>query len=71
MIVSTVLNLFFMPVAYLIVKSILDRNKPAMESAPQTSKVTLVDPQPETSQSDLIGVTALQPLLRNKGSRRN
>jgi HAE1 family hydrophobic/amphiphilic exporter-1 len=31
MIVSTVLNLFFIPVLYVIVKSILERNKPASE----------------------------------------
>ena len=31
MIVSTVLNLFFIPVLYVIVKTILERNKPAME----------------------------------------
>jgi HAE1 family hydrophobic/amphiphilic exporter-1 len=36
MIVSTVLNLFFIPVLYVIVKSILERNKPAMEPTPQT-----------------------------------
>ena len=36
MIVSTVLNLFFIPVLYVIVKSILERNQPAMESTPQT-----------------------------------
>lgn len=34
--VSPVLNLFFIPVLYVIVKSILERNKPAMESTPQT-----------------------------------
>ena len=36
MIVSTVLNLFFIPVLYVIVKSILERNQPAMESTPHT-----------------------------------
>ena len=36
MIVSTVLNLFFIPVLYMIVKSIPERNQPAMESTPQT-----------------------------------
>ncbi|HVP54641.1 MAG TPA: multidrug efflux RND transporter permease subunit [Candidatus Eisenbacteria bacterium] len=34
MIVSTALNLFFIPVLYVIVKSLLERNRPAPESAP-------------------------------------
>ena len=36
MIVSTVLNQFFIPVLNGILKSILERDKPATESAPQT-----------------------------------
>jgi len=36
MIVFTVLNQFFIPVLNGILKSILERDKPATESAPQT-----------------------------------
>ena len=36
MIVSTVLNLFFIPVLYVIVKSLLERNQEAPEPAPQS-----------------------------------
>jgi len=36
MIVSTALNLFFIPVLYVIVKSLLERNQEAPEPAPQS-----------------------------------